>query len=150
MFGHIHGMSGDGGGGGSACFMLFTRKKRSLPPLEFKCLPFCRDADLRTASGRKWSCRKSRIGLESCGPQHSPKHVKGPCRFRENKAPAHRLVWLPAPGRAVDGAERSLKDSVLKDCVCVLRCVQLSVTPWTVSPQSPLSMGFSSKNTGVG
>ena len=28
-------------------------------------------------------------------------------------------------------------------------CVQLFVTPWTVAHQAPLSMGFSSKNTGV-
>ena len=28
-------------------------------------------------------------------------------------------------------------------CVCVFSCVQLSVTPWTVACQVPLSMGFS-------
>ena len=38
-------------------------------------------------------------------------------------------------------------------CVCVLSCfghVQLFVTLRTVTHQAPLSMGFSSKNTGVG
>ena len=37
--------------------------------------------------------------------------------------------------------------------VCVLSCfsrVQLFVTLWTIAHQAPLSMGFSSKNTGVG
>ena len=29
-------------------------------------------------------------------------------------------------------------------------CVWLFMTPWTVAPQSPPSMGFPSKNTGVG
>ena len=29
-------------------------------------------------------------------------------------------------------------------------CVQLFMTPWTVARQAPLSMGSSSKNTGVG
>ena len=28
-------------------------------------------------------------------------------------------------------------------CLCVLSCVQLSATPWTVAHQAPLSMGFS-------
>ena len=28
-------------------------------------------------------------------------------------------------------------------CVCVLSCVWLFVTPWTVAHQAPLSMGFS-------
>ena len=28
-------------------------------------------------------------------------------------------------------------------CVCVLSCVQLFVTPWTVACQAPLSIGFS-------
>ena len=28
-------------------------------------------------------------------------------------------------------------------CVCVLSCVQLLVTPWTIAHQAPLSMGFS-------
>ena len=28
-------------------------------------------------------------------------------------------------------------------CVCLLSCVQLCVTPWTVARQAPLSMGFS-------
>ena len=28
-------------------------------------------------------------------------------------------------------------------CVCVLSCVQLFATPWTVACQAPLSMGFS-------
>ena len=38
-------------------------------------------------------------------------------------------------------------------CVCVLSCfsrVWLFATLWTVAQQAPLSMGFSSKNTGVG
>ena len=37
-------------------------------------------------------------------------------------------------------------------CVCaqLLSHVRLSVAPWTVARQAPLSMGFSSKNTGVG
>ena len=34
--------------------------------------------------------------------------------------------------------------------MCVLSRVPLCVTPWTVAHQAPLSMGFSSKNTGVG
>ena len=34
-------------------------------------------------------------------------------------------------------------------CVCVLRCVQLFVTPWTVAHQALLSMEFS-QNTGEG
>ena len=33
---------------------------------------------------------------------------------------------------------------------CVLSRDRLFVTPWTVAHQSPLFMGFSSKNTGVG
>ena len=28
-------------------------------------------------------------------------------------------------------------------CVCVLSCVQLFATPWTVACQAPLPMGFS-------
>ena len=32
----------------------------------------------------------------------------------------------------------------------MLSCVQLFATPWTVVHQAPLSMGFPSKNTGVG
>ena len=28
-------------------------------------------------------------------------------------------------------------------CLCVLSCVQLFATPWTVALQAPLSMGFS-------
>ena len=31
----------------------------------------------------------------------------------------------------------------LKLCVCVLSCLQLFVTPWTVARQAPLSMEFS-------
>ena len=27
-------------------------------------------------------------------------------------------------------------------CVCVLSCIQLFETPWTVAHQAPLSMGF--------
>ena len=34
--------------------------------------------------------------------------------------------------------------------MCVLSRVRLFVTPWAVARQAPLSMGFSSKNTGVG
>ena len=37
--------------------------------------------------------------------------------------------------------------------VCVLSCfshVQLCVTLWTAARQTPLSMGFSGENTGVG
>ena len=34
--------------------------------------------------------------------------------------------------------------------ICVLSHVLLFVTPWTVAHQAPLSMGFPSKNTGVG
>ena len=37
-------------------------------------------------------------------------------------------------------------------CVCVCVCAQLCLTliPWTVAYQDPLSMEFSGKNTGVG
>ena len=35
-------------------------------------------------------------------------------------------------------------------CVCVLRRVRLSATPWTVALQAPLSMGFLGQNPGVG
>ena len=38
-------------------------------------------------------------------------------------------------------------------CACVLSCFShawLFAIPWTVAPQAPLSMGFPSKNTGVG
>ena len=39
-------------------------------------------------------------------------------------------------------------------CVCVcaqpFSCVQFFATPWTVAHQAPLSVEFSSKNTGVG
>ena len=34
-------------------------------------------------------------------------------------------------------------DNVNSECVCVLSCVQLSATPWTVARQVPLSMEFS-------
>ena len=36
-------------------------------------------------------------------------------------------------------------------CVCVFSSSVMSdlATPWTVALQAPLSMGFSSKNTGV-
>ena len=34
--------------------------------------------------------------------------------------------------------------------MCVLSCVQLFVTPWTVAHQAPPSTRFPSKNTGVG
>ena len=33
---------------------------------------------------------------------------------------------------------------------CVLSCVQLSVTPWTVACRFPLPMEFPGKNTGAG
>ena len=33
---------------------------------------------------------------------------------------------------------------------CVLSCVQLFVTPWTITHQDSLSMEFSGKNIGVG
>ena len=38
----------------------------------------------------------------------------------------------------------SLRTSILMLCLCVqsLSPVQLSVTPWTVAHQAPLSMGF--------
>ena len=39
------------------------------------------------------------------------------------------------------------KDS---SCVCMLSCVWLFETPWTVASQAPLSMGFSRQETGVG
>ena len=35
-------------------------------------------------------------------------------------------------------------------CACVLSSVRLFVTPWKTVHQAPLSMGFSSQNTGVG
>ena len=41
-------------------------------------------------------------------------------------------------------------DMPTRMCVCVLSCVPLVVTPWTVTHQAPLSMKFSSKNTRVG
>ena len=31
-------------------------------------------------------------------------------------------------------------------CVCALSCVQLFVTPWTVTCQTPLFMGFSKQD----
>ena len=34
--------------------------------------------------------------------------------------------------------------------MCVLSCVRLLATPWTVAHQVPLSMGFPGKNTRVG
>ena len=37
----------------------------------------------------------------------------------------HRSGWLPAPGRTADGAERSVKDSVLNECVCAQLCPTL-------------------------
>jgi len=33
--------------------------------------------------------------------------------------------------------------------VLSLSCIRFFVTPWTVTHQAPLSMGFSGKNTGV-
>ena len=39
---------------------------------------------------------------------------------------------------------------VLRACVWVLSRVRLFVTPWSVTCQAPLSMGFPGKNTGVG
>ena len=36
----------------------------------------------------------------------------------------------------------------LDPCVCVLSRAQFFVTPWTVAHQVPMSMEFSSKNTG--
>ena len=35
-----------------------------------------------------------------------------------------------------------LAETVLCICVCVLSCVQLFETPWTVACQAPLTMGF--------
>ena len=49
-------------------------------------------------------------------------------------------IWLRILSTAVACSARAL----------LLNCVPLFVTPWTVAPQAPLSMGFSSKNTGVG
>ena len=40
--------------------------------------------------------------------------------------------------------------SVLLLFFSLFSCVRLFVTPWTVAQQDPLSMGFSSKNTGAG
>ena len=34
--------------------------------------------------------------------------------------------------------------------MCVLSCIQLFVTPWTIARQAPLSMGFSWQESGVG
>lgn len=53
----------------------------------------------------------------------------GPAGSGRTRPLQHRSGWLPAPGRTADGAERSLKDAVLKDCVCTLSCVQFSVSP---------------------
>ena len=39
--------------------------------------------------------------------------------------------------------------NILTPWVCVC-CAQLFVTPWTVALQVPLSVGFPSKNTGMG
>ena len=48
------------------------------------------------------------------------------------------------------GAKDLSGSSSSSSSLCVLGCVRLFATPWTVSCQAPLSMGFSRKNIGVG
>ena len=38
----------------------------------------------------------------------------------------------------------NLENLAFQFCVCVLNCVWLSATPWTIARQAPLSMEFSS------
>ena len=42
------------------------------------------------------------------------------------------------------------RETLTKACRCSLSHVRLFATPWTVAHQALLSLGFSSKNTGVG
>ena len=64
--------------------------------------------------------------------------------FYEKQVLANRLhqLWFREPTQESQSTHS-----------CILSCfshVQLFVTLWTVACQTPLSMGFSSKNTGVG
>ena len=54
------------------------------------------------------------------------------------------IVNTAAVNRSV---EKSLCD--LASNACGLSSVRLFLTPWTVASQTPLSMGFSGKNTGL-
>ena len=56
-------------------------------------------------------------------------------------------------GWRVSQQGKTVSLNLLKTLVCMLSCfsrVRLYAIPWTVPGQVPLSMGFSSKNTGVG
>ena len=39
--------------------------------------------------------------------------------------------------------EKEVKSGALESCACMLSCVRLFATPWTVAHQAPLSVGFS-------
>ena len=78
---------------------------------------------------------------------------------------AWKIPWTEEPGGLYSmgvAKSRTMGEKVRKFVtsmnleVCVLSCIQLFVTPWTVGVHGPHghqaapSMGFSSKNTGVG
>ena len=73
-----------------------------------------------------------------------------------NEEIREQVVWSRFLGRehwrpsATPPTEATCIPSPPCMCAQLLSHVRLSVAPWTVARQAPLSMGFSSKNTGVG
>ena len=138
MFGHIHGMSGDGGGGGSACFMLFTRKKRSLPPLEFKCLPFCRDADLwEQRVGESGAAERAGLAWRAVAHSTVLSMSRGPAGLGRTRP--LRIAWCGCQHRAEPwmGLSAHWKILFLKT-VCVCSVVSNSLWPRGLYPPSLL------------
>ena len=77
-------------------------------------------------------------------------------------SPPWGLAWYPRARNSLSFLEDASSPELVgvgwgKKILCLYACVfslfshvRLFATPWTVACQSPLSMGFSSKNTGVG
>ena len=55
----------------------------------------------------------------------------------------HSVLNTSAPASQVRNVNKSVIIQSHLQCACVLSCVQLFVTPWTVACQAPLSMGTS-------
>ena len=64
------------------------------------------------------------------------------------KIPAGKNFWHDTSEADSDGAK--IPSILVFVHACTLSYVWLFATPWTVAHQAPLSMGFPSKNTGVG
>ena len=85
------------------------------------------------------------------GKFHGQRSLRGysPWGYKESDMPEQltltlslwKLCWSVLWGH---------RGNLVKKCVCMCRRVWLFTTPWTVAHQTPLSVEFSSKNTGMG